>query len=623
MAKTVVGNLQVRLTAFTKPFEKGMTGARKRLGVFGKTSARIMKKFRGGFVGAGLAIKALSGPLKGLGRIFSGLIGSIIKFTKRLATGLTVAAFAAAAALALLTRTAFKTIDELSKQSDKLGFLTETLVTLRVAAKIAGIENKQLGKGMQKMIKNVAEAATGIGEAVREIDRLGLSAKKLNTLSPTNQLLSILDALEKIDLQSDRVLIGEKIFGGRGLDLIRLTSEGIKDAAKDAERFGLLFSRIDGRRIENANDAVTRLGLLFTGIGQQLALRIAPLIEFAATKFIEWATRGRTVGQVIDGFITKGIELAAQALDFFGLKMIGLITIAGSVTNSISGAFGTLAENVGGFIKEISDRWTELFDLIDKKQQTIAREKFGLTKLIPAAIADNPRASGDVARSFRFMQKNLSPISPLGGFNLGKTLFDLAGDIGGGKRESDALKFFDSFRDRGEAPRFAERIAGVGEKGSKVGEGIQKFGAKTIDFGKLAEELAETLAGNLTDFIGEKSLGDRLKGFLSSAKAFSDKNAAGKFDSAIGDFADAAETFKDAVDAGTGKQGKRGLIALDDATTDTSKLGFDPTSKLLGPKAGAAGGVGQNVATETDKAMLAELKALRELQARQGVGALA
>lgn len=539
--KGIIGNLQVRLSVNTAQFKKGFASARKDAGFLGKSIAGLNKSFPR----LGKAIGLLSGPLGLLKRGIGSLVSSIGTLIKSLAIGVVGAATAASVAIGLLTRKGLQDIDKITKEARKLGFETESLSALGFAGELAGIDPKVLGKGLQKMIKNVAEAATGIGEAVREIERLGLSAKKLNQLKPEKQLEAILSALEKIPLQSDKVLIGEKLFGGRGLALITLTSEGIRQATEDAKNFGLTFSEIDGRKVENANDAVSRLKALFRGLGRILAVEVAPFIELTAKKFTDFATSGDGFVANIKAGFSSVLEGIANALDLLGLGMVRVL----AEIRLISGkAKGTIGKGIrAGARAEIAAIRAEQFGARFKPRDPIK-----------SARRDQQLAAARerLARGERLGQESIAASRNIPSQLETRLTERFSGEGSLGNR---FRRFTEEAQKRAEEnAKKAPLTSGIDL--SEVGLPPEKLESSAVS--SLLEQVLESIANKGT------------------AKTFSD--SADTLKDAAGGFSDAADTFSGAVNVGRGKQVKRGTTATGSSKI-TQKSGGAPLPFLPTP----------------------------------------
>ena len=238
-----VGTLAVNVMARTKPFESGMNRAR------GST-----KRF-------GTGITRNLGVLK--------------------RWGASLLAVAGVGGLGFLIRQSLSAGDALAKVSDKLGIATENLAGLRLAAELTGVQTNALDTGIQRMVRRLAEAAQGTGEARGAIAELGLDAQKLSQMAPDQAFSAIADAMRNVSSQSDRVRLAFKLFDTEGVALVntlKLGSAGLAEIQLEAERLGIAFNRIELGQIEAANDSVLRLQKQFKALGTVVAIKVAPAI---------------------------------------------------------------------------------------------------------------------------------------------------------------------------------------------------------------------------------------------------------------------------------------------------------------------------------------------------------
>ncbi|MCH8852567.1 MAG: hypothetical protein IID41_07910, partial [Planctomycetes bacterium] len=221
---------------------------------------------------------------------------SIAKISRGMVRFGTIAAGVAVGALVLMTRNAFKTIDATAKLAFTLGLATKELTGYQFAAAISGVSSEQLATAFKRMSKNISDAAdAGLSTAIRAFEDLGLSAEGLKKLSPDKQFKKIADRLAGMGDQAKKVRVALDLFGRSGLGLLKLTQDGAEGIAKlqrQAQKLGLTFNEIDAGKIEAANDAITRARSAFQGIINQLAIKLAPLVEALANGFTNWAMAG-------------------------------------------------------------------------------------------------------------------------------------------------------------------------------------------------------------------------------------------------------------------------------------------------------------------------------------------
>jgi len=72
---------------------------------------------------------------------------------------------------------------------------------------------------------------------------------------------------------------------------------GLIAIGKDAEKLGIVLSRVDAAKVELANDAFARLRALFDGLVKQLAVNLAPFLKTIADRLVDAGTGGQTMGE--------------------------------------------------------------------------------------------------------------------------------------------------------------------------------------------------------------------------------------------------------------------------------------------------------------------------------------
>lgn len=243
-AKGLIGALRVGIVADTRKASRDLKRFQSQTKSFGSS----MKKH------FGMATKAVGG--------FFGIagIGGLAGFT------------------ASLRKTALE-IDEIAKSADKLGTGTEELIRLRHAAEIFGTTSDAVQKGMQKMLRSVAEANTGLATQSRAFEMLGLNAAKLEKLKADKIFLEIAAAVNELDSNAKKMQAANDIFGRGGvemLNLIKASGTELAETMRMADELGLTFSREQAKNVEAFNDAVVELKAAFGGEIRDIVIDIAP-----------------------------------------------------------------------------------------------------------------------------------------------------------------------------------------------------------------------------------------------------------------------------------------------------------------------------------------------------------
>lgn len=297
--------------------------------------------------------KAIDRSRRQLDKFGQGMLlgaGRIIKY------GAALAAVGVGAAAAFTKRAADQ-IDETAKLADRLNISTEALTGFQHAAELAGSSTEGLNAGIAKMAVNIGKAAEKGDDADKTFSALGLSATELAKQDAAKQFEQIADAINRLPDAAARAAATVAVFGKSGGELAATLALGSKGLAETVERmksFGVAINRVDSRKVEEANDALTDVGTVLEGVWKQLAVKVSPIVTEVATRFVEWATSaggvGEKVGMAVD-FIVKGIGVAGDLLQDFilGWKGLELVAIA-----SISAIMDHLAK-IDNVMRKIND----------------------------------------------------------------------------------------------------------------------------------------------------------------------------------------------------------------------------------------------------------------------------
>jgi len=279
-----IATLAVNMVARTGVFERKMKKSRRSLHALQKSAARAQQRLRNLFAAA----VAVAG---------AGALGALVKRT-------------------------LDNIDATGKLADRLSMTTKELIALRLAAQIGGVSIQMMDKSMEIMVRRLGEIRLGTGEAKAVLDKLGLSADQLVHKSPGEAFEILSKQIMKLPTAADRAVAAYYLLGRSGTKLLNtmqdLSKRGIAGITREAEKLGLTFSRLDARKVEAANDALTRVKAMLGGMWQKVVIDLAPVIESLATGFVEWGTSGEGAGQKVIGImdeVTSAIQRTGNALE--------------------------------------------------------------------------------------------------------------------------------------------------------------------------------------------------------------------------------------------------------------------------------------------------------------------
>ncbi len=210
-------------------------------------------------------------------------------FATQLARVGKIAAFFSGAALAGVSaailemgRRGAQTVDRLAKLARQTGENINTLNALREAADRAGVGMDVATQAVLAMQKRLGEAVQGRGMAKDVLEQLGLSPERLAGMSVENQLATIADAMAGVESQTIKAQIAANLFSRAGQSMVLMLQDGgdaFRDSLRSVSRFQAKLNNIDAAGVERANDAVGNLKTAIAGLGQLIAVQMAPQIE--------------------------------------------------------------------------------------------------------------------------------------------------------------------------------------------------------------------------------------------------------------------------------------------------------------------------------------------------------
>lgn len=315
------GTVNVNLVAHTAEFEKGMTRAIGALNHFAGISEHV-----------------------------NGLIGAFLSYE-------------AVKHVAEWVHQTMEAVDKTSKLADTLGITTQAMQELGYSASLAGTTAEETGASMLKMEKNLSGVGSESAKVNDALAAMHLTMADLGGKSGDEQLRIIADGLKNVHSSADRTKIAVDLFGKSGanmLPMLREGSEGLRKQAEEADALGLAFSRVDGAKIEQANDAMTKVGAAMQGGLIAAAKELAPLLEGIANYFVDMVKQAGGFGSIASSamkYVVKAIEVGADALNVLKLGwdavkvavtavVIGITDLAiDTITNFLE--IGTVVYNFG------------------------------------------------------------------------------------------------------------------------------------------------------------------------------------------------------------------------------------------------------------------------------------
>tara|TARA_Y100000593_G_scaffold94952_1_gene197542 strand:+ start:935 stop:2572 length:1638 start_codon:yes stop_codon:yes gene_type:complete len=416
MAATI-GNLFVNLRANSAPLKKGL-----------KSSGGMVSKFSKG--------------LRGMG-----------KFAATSAKRLAVLGTAAVTAGVLIVRSFMSSIDEMNKMSKVLGMTYQEMREFAHITALAGVETRFAQKSLLNLVRSTGEVANGTGAAKDAFALLGIEAAEMAKQTPMEMLMTLSDHLGNIENQTNRVLVGYRLFGTRGIQMVNMLQEGSAALQEQREQFRRLagvMSTEAAAKVEEANDAITRLKSFLSGVGIIVTTTFAPAIirlVDITTDWIESMGGAGTVGVKVFTSIAKSVAFVADILQSF---VIGFKTIFNALkwfaSQWVFYWVSIIGEALVYVIELMDDEWGKA---ARKAQQDIKALALEMERAANSGFDDLMRDSLDKSWGDRVMSFADALVAEMEAANGAASAVDSLADAHGGLNEQlaeatvEAQKFID------------------------------------------------------------------------------------------------------------------------------------------------------------------------------------
>jgi hypothetical protein len=290
------------------------------------------------------------------------------------AAGMTAASGAILAPLTLSVKTFSTYGDSVAKASRRTGLAVDALAELGHAARLSGSSQESLEKGMRGLSKTMLNARDGLKISKEALAEIGLSYEALAGLSPQEQFAAVAEGIKSIQNPAAKSAIAMRVLGKSGADLIPLMdtgAEGIREAAKEARRLGIVMDEEMAAKAERVTDQMERAEKSTLG----LRLAIGDALEPAVSRMAGIFTN---VMVAVRGFISENKDLVIMAakvgaalaaggaiLATVGVSAFGLSIIIGGLSTTLISAVVTPVTVLAAALGALSVVALESFGVID------------------------------------------------------------------------------------------------------------------------------------------------------------------------------------------------------------------------------------------------------------------
>lgn len=227
-------------------------------------------------------------------------------------------AFALVGVLGLARRSA-EAADQMLALAERTGRTVESLSQLEYVAKRGNTTIEALIKGQDQFAKKLGATDDEGKAATKALEELGLSASRLRSLSPDQQLEAIADAMEGITNPTQRARIEMVLFGKAGTELdpiLRGGAEGIRALREESDALGATMTELEARRLQKLDDQLERTGAQFgklkTEIAGVIAQPIAGFFELLQKGFVGWRVMLELSGDEMEELNVRAARLLSE-----------------------------------------------------------------------------------------------------------------------------------------------------------------------------------------------------------------------------------------------------------------------------------------------------------------------
>lgn len=228
-----------------------------------------------------------------------------------------------AAALKAVTVEQFRAIEQQDNLAQSIGLSNRQFAALSRVAKEAGVDQDSLAKSITTTQKVIVGAIQGNDKYERSLGQINLRAEDLIKLSPDEQFEKIAVGLSKVQNATQRTVLAQELFGKAGranINMLQDIGAKLDDARAFNDKFGLSLSAIDAEKVKEANTTFERVRDITKGLGNQLAIQLAPAITAVGQALIDSGFEAKDFGVIV----SKALDFIAISIDNLRIAFLGI-----------------------------------------------------------------------------------------------------------------------------------------------------------------------------------------------------------------------------------------------------------------------------------------------------------
>ncbi|MDE1998673.1 MAG: phage tail tape measure protein [Burkholderiales bacterium] len=244
------------------------------------------------------------------------------------------------------------TLEAAEKMADlaqKTGISTEQLSAYKNLADQSGTSLDAVANSMNKLARNMAQAAIGTGTAATSFKAIGVEVLDANGhLRDTDTVMQ--EVAERFAGYKDgagKAALAQQIFGRSGAELIPFLNdgaEGLKKSREEAEKYGFVLGGDTARQAKAFMDEMALIKNVLGGVGTRVVAEVLPALKQLSGVFLNAAERGNTLSGAVETLATALKLALSVATAFFTLFQVGGTIVGGVAAAVVAVAKGEFAQ---------------------------------------------------------------------------------------------------------------------------------------------------------------------------------------------------------------------------------------------------------------------------------------
>ena len=249
---------------------------------------------------------------------FSSKIGTAFRTGVRAVAGFVTSVAAASAAVAAFAVNFINEGSEIDDNAQKLGVSTEAYQYWSLVLQRAGTDASNLSVAIRNMSTFTQELSTGNADALLTLQKLGIGYEDFMAMNTEDQLYAIVEALQGMESQTDKVAIAQDIFGNRVyqelLPLLNMEQGSLEDLREEFESLGFILSDNTIKNIAAVGDKMDNFTNTIKTAGLMIGAELLPEIQLITEGLVGLANGSDDAMQSLSDGLTGLIDKVAKSL---------------------------------------------------------------------------------------------------------------------------------------------------------------------------------------------------------------------------------------------------------------------------------------------------------------------